>query len=403
MPADVISPESHAAAAAEPMPGASKFVDSMKANIAAIGQPDAPAIISPPPPEVKPPAAAPAAPAAKPAEPPAKPAESKADDDDVELPKNISGAKAEDWQKLISQRDKHKTKAQALAEQLKAKDDEIVKFKTKPQVDPEVQTKLEALQKERDEFSERLERAAMENHPKFQAHFNARFEQAVNDAKAAAGDKSDQMLAILEAPASKWRKQALEEIVTGMESEVDKATLMLAVRDYDKIRAEKKALLDNSKTEAARLREVEAQERGDREKKMAAARENNVNYALQKAREVDAFKPIEGDTAHNEAVAVNEAALKRFLTTVGTKDMTLDDFIQAPIQAAEARRLKVIVDTVTKERDELKKAVAAYQQANPGARSGGQTATATNNNGGVDDPTPFKTAANRALREAGII
>lgn len=395
---------------AEAVPGTSKFMESITKDIASVGQPPPPAAIAPvtATPAAQPapaPAVAPASttttPAAKPdatAQPaPAAPA----NDDDVELPKNISGAKAEDWQKLLSQRDKYKTRAQTVADQLKAKDDEIAKFKAKPQVDPEFQAKHEALQKERDEYSALVERVSIENHPKFKAHFGARFEQAVAAAKTAAGDKADQVLAILEALPSKWRKEAWTALLTEVENEGDKYDLAAAKNEYDRVRAEKVKLLENSKGEAVRLRETEALEKAERDKQHATIRENSYQEALRAARGFEAFKTIEGNEAHNQTVAANEANLRRLITGDG---LTKEAYIGAAIQAAESVRLKGVVDTLTKERDELAKAVAEFKQATPGMR-GGQPAA--NGTGTPIVSTPYGDSKlmgvfREGLREAGF-
>lgn len=395
---DTLTSEHIAAAATPEAPGASKFMESMKANIASVGQP--PAQIAP----VTTPPATPATPAAPPTTPPNPPATAngaaaKPGDDEGELPKNISGAKAEDWDRLKSYLDKHKTRASTLAEQLKAKDEEITKLKLKPALDPEIQSRIEKTEKERDDLSTRLERSNIEQHPKFQAHFNARFEQVIAAAKSAAGEKSDQVLAVLEAPPSKWRKSAIGEITEGME-EVDKLQLIVAINEYDKVRAEKSQLLANSKTEMEKLRQVEAQERAEQQKQSTTLREARYAEVLKAAREVDAFKTIEGNAEHNAVVAANEAALRKFITQDG---LTFEEYANAPIQAAEAKRLKVIVDSLTKERDELKKAVAEYQGTNPAAR-GAQPAS----NGGANVvSTPYGDSLfmgkfREGIREAGF-
>lgn len=320
------------------------------------------------------PPAAPATPTA-PATEPATPAE---------LPEHFSNANASNWKRAREVIKEWETKAKTYAEQSKVQADEIVKLKSKPQVDPEFQAKYDTLKKERDELNERDERNNMANRADFQAAYDVKMDAKVAAAKALVGDKGEQLAAILAAPDGKWRTAAMKELVADMDA-YDQGQIGRVVGEHDEIRADRAARLANSKEEMKLAREVDAQRRAEHEKKATAARENNLNYALQKAREVEAFKPIEGNTAHNEAVAANEVALKKFLTTVGTKDMTLDDFIQAPIQAAESNRLKGVVEALTKERDELKKAVAEFMVANPGMRGG----AANNNPAGETVPTPF--------------
>lgn len=322
----------------------------------------------------------PATPPATPATPPATPPPAA----EPELPEHFSHANAGNWKKARDLIKELETKTKTYADQLKAKDEEIVKFKSKPQVDPEFQAKHEALQKERDEYHAIVERNAMADDPRFKARYDAPIERALTNVKTLAGDKGERLTALLSAPDGKWRQDAIEEVTADL-TPLTVSRIGAAIEKYEELRGERTTMLADSKTQMAQAREVDAKTKAERESKAAAAREHNVNYALQKAREVDAFKPIEGDATHNEAVAANEAALKKFLTAVGTKDMTLDDFIQAPIQAAESKRLKGVVEALTKERDELKKAVAEFQGANPGMRGGGAVTAP----GGETVKTPY--------------
>lgn len=323
-------------------------------------------------------------PAASPATPATPVALAPAVEPAAELPEHFSNANAGNWKKARDLIKELETKSKTYADQLKAKDEEIVKFKSKPQVDPEFQAKHEALQKERDEYHSIVERNAMADDPRFKARYDIPIERALTNVKTLAGDKGERLTALLSAPDGKWRQEAIEEVTADL-SALTVSRIGAAIEKYEELRGERATMLADSKTQMAQAREVDAKTRAERESKAAAARETNLNYALQKAREVDAFKAIEGDTAHNEAVAANEAALKKFLTTVGTKDMTLDDFIQAPIQAAESKRLKGVVEALTKERDELKNAVAEFQGANPGMRGGGAATTPA----GETVKTPF--------------
>lgn len=331
------------------------FVAKSKAALAKHNQAKAPAA------PIEPAAAAVAPPAEPPKEPSApaaatpSPEAPKGDDD---IPESFSNAKAENWKKLREIRTRLETEAKTLRDQLKAKDDEIVKFKTKPEVPKEVEERIASITKERDDFSTRLERLAIEQHPKFQAHFQSRLDTAIEAAKGAAGAKADQVLAILEAPPSKWRKEAINALYAEMEGEGDKYALAAAIQEYDRTRTERAKTLENHKEEAKKLKLVEAENEAERRKQVAAQQDLLYQEALKVADGLDSFKGDGADT--------NKAALQKFFKGEATKD----SYIQTVTKGLDYDRLEKDYKALAKERDELKAAVAEYQGANPGLKTG---------------------------------
>lgn len=290
-----------------------------------------------------------------------KPTATQPEGDDI--PENFSNAKAENWKKLREIRTRLEGETKTLRDQLKSKDDEIVKFKTKPEIPKEVEERIASITKERDEFSTRLERLAIEQHPKFQAHFQSRLDQAIESAKAAAGPKADQVLAILEAPASKWRKEAINALYAEMEAEGDKYALAAAIQEYDRTRAERSKTLENHKEEAKRLKLVEADNEVERRKQLAAAHELLYQEALKVADGFDSFKGDDGQT--------HKTTLQKFVKGEATKDA----YMQTVSKGIDYDRLQKHYEALAKERDELKAAVAEYQNANPGMRTGAGSQT----------------------------
>lgn len=346
----------------------SRLLKMVKENItkhdrtAKTGPASVPAAIAPPePPKPSPNSEPPKPDATKPTE---TPEPVKAADAEPDLPENFSNAKAENWKRARDLIKTLNTEKKTYAEQLKAKDDEIVKLRTKPEVPKDFQEQFEATKKERDEYSALVERLNIENHPKFKAHFEPRFKAALDAAIEAAG-KERGIETILEAPKGPWRKKAIAEVLEAIgDDEVAKLSLMTAVQRYDDIRSERNQHLENSKSEAKLLRETEAKEREAREKKNKEDLNRAIATAMERASKFDAFKEIDGNEDHNKTVEANKEAVRKFLSGEAGRD----DYMDAPIQAAEAKRLRVELERVEKERDEALAAVKELRGAGPATR-----------------------------------
>lgn len=311
----------------------------------------------------KPPVSEPAKPSAseppKPGETPKSteaPKDTPKVDENDDVPDNITHAKAEHWNKLKESRNNWRTKASDFEKQITDYQTKLKKFES---VNPdELTQKIELTSKERDDLSSRLERVAIEQHPKFQAYFQSRFDQAIESAKAAAGPKADKVLAILEAPQTKWRREEINTLYAEMESEGDKYALAAAIQEYDRTRAEKTKTLENHKEELKKLKLVEAEQETERRKQMAAAQELNYQEALKVADGFEAFKGEDGQT--------HKTTLQKFVKGEVTKDA----YMQAFAKGIDYDRLQKSYATMVKERDELKKAVDAMTAGNPSLRGG---------------------------------
>lgn len=269
--------------------------------------------------------------------------------------------KAADWKKLKTERDEWQKKYEAVSKYEK----ESAELKAKLS---EVQTKfnpeeIETIRKERQTLAEHLERVALEQTPKFKDYYDSKFESALSLAVDSVGkEQADKIKAVLEAPRSKWRKDALNEIIGGMENEVDKLQLLSAVNRYDEVRGEREKQLADHKTNMSKYREVEAQRQKEAEQADENRRRELVTGTLKKAVEkFESFKEIEGNAEHNESVKKAHSLVERFI--MGS--MNSAEVLTLPLRAAEYDRLSKIVPTLEARVKEQEEALAALRGASP--------------------------------------
>lgn len=286
--------------------------------------------------------------------------------------KTFTSPKAADWKKLKGERDEwqkkateHETAIKTHTEKLAAVEKEYAEYKTKT-VDPK---EIDEIRKANESLNAQLQRHALSETPKFKSHYGNRFEAATARALDTVGkDKADQIKAVLEAPNSAWRKGILNEILMGMDTELDKLNLIAAVNEYDRTRDERNKELDNH---SANLRELKAREQA--EQQQAAERQLNnrkaiLAEALKEAEKFDAFKTGD-DAEHNLQVAKNKKLVEDFVMGGNIPDSVV---LMLPVLAAEGERLQKVTSTQAAKITELEEALKKYQGAEPTLEGQGQ-------------------------------
>lgn len=307
-------------------------------------------------------------PVPKPGEkPPAEkaPAKAEAPKDDGEK-EPFTSPRAADWKKLKAERDEwkqkatdHETAVKTHTERAAAIEKEYTEFKSKAG-DPK---EIEVLKKEREDYAARLERFALQETPKFRDYYSNKFELAQTRALDAVGkDKADQVKAVLEAPKSSWRKSILNELVSGMDNEVDKLNLIAAVAEYDGVRDERDKQLENHKANIREYKAVEAKKQQEAQERQVANRKAVFTETLKAAEKFESFKASD-DPGHNAEVQKNRQLLEAFI--MGTGEIPDSLYAMMPILAKEGERLIKVVEAKDAKITELEDALKKYQTAQP--------------------------------------
>lgn len=283
--------------------------------------------------------------------------------------KTWTSPKAADWKKLkaeLKEKDEGLKATRAEKEALAARLQEAEK---KPAFDASSwDAKVKAADEERAKTTAELERVALERSPRFNGHFQRAIDTAIVAAKEAVGaDKAAAVGDILTLPPSAWRKERLSEIIEGL-PDYDKTSFMVALNDHDRARKERQAALDDAKTSHSRLQQAEAEQKAMEGKQREAVRETQIDGILKAAGGFESFKPSD-DPTHNQFVEANKLRIRQYLRG----ELSEQDYALMPIAAAEGERLASrVVPALQKENEELKAALAAYQNQSPdlGSRTG---------------------------------
>jgi hypothetical protein len=371
-----------------PSPQFNTMAEKLKSAMAEVHKPSA-AVAQPNTPAPARPDAAPqnaaskttAAPPPAAAEPPAQPAQ------DDELP--FTKAKAEDWKKLKGNLNEWRNKAQEFEKQALKAQKEYADYKnlTVPKDEVEKLTKAQEADKKRiEQLNDKLKLVALEQSDEFGGFYQKQFDAALERVKDGAGENADLVKSLLASPQSKWRKEKLQEVISQL-PDIDRATVSLAVAEYDRASSDKANQLKDWRENYDRLiaqRETKAKQTDE----MRAIQENTLVKELVEeiSQRGPELQPIDGDDAHNARVQERLAVTEKFFRGQLQRNQILDIIHNS---------FKFDPEKISKLETELaqaKEAIATYQNANPSAAgASARSAPKTPTGGATNQERPFLT------------
>lgn len=266
----------------------------------------------------------------------------------------------ENFKKLEQDRDTWKKKAESISVMEKELADLRQKLSETQGIKPE---EVESLKKERQALNDRLEQVALERSDKFHSYYQNKFDSAMEAAVDAVGkERSEQIKAVMEAPKSAWRKDILNELISGMEKEVDKLSLLAAVTKYDEARSERERELGNWKANLQKLREHEESKAREENERGLNRRKGILSEVLKVAESsFPSFQEKEGDADHNAHVTKSRKLVEEFIMGTATDDMVK----MLPAMAAEGERLMLLLPKLEAQLKEKDEALAVLKNAAP--------------------------------------
>lgn len=331
---------------------------------------------------------APVAPAATPApvkpEPkPVKAAETeavkpsaKADDDEKEDPfenPNYTPVHG-DWKKMREKLKAVRVDAAAKAQletETKALREELQKLKSQPTPKVEIPdasklTELETLNKQieqerqrRTEIENQLKAVALERSPEFKAHFQTKFDTAIDTAKRSVpAELQEKVVHILKMEPSQARKEMLGTIITDLD-EVDRAQLASAVVEMDRARHEREEALKDQDKNYQRYVEIESEKKTREQKLVEAQREAGIKAVLEAARQFPSFQP----SADSEEQMARAKSAEEFVTKFFRNQLSPDEVAMLPVIKVEYERLAKEHAAMEEELRTTKQAIAQYEQS----------------------------------------
>lgn len=307
--------------------------------------------------------------------------------DPMEDTKGMMPGTKQRFDKIKAQRDEFKAKVVAAEAVVAERDNfkkELEAIKAKP-ADPASHPDFEALKKERDDFSERLKLLDIERHPKFKEHWDTQIGNAENVAKSIVGtERAAKLEKIVQMPDGEAKDEQLEALASELTA-TKQGQLGAAMMRIRELREQRNA--DVTKTRA-QWDSIQAKEREKSDASGAESqkrRELATNKGLEIAGKLDAFKKIEGNQEHNDAIAQAEGVVRSFFQGKLPENV----MVAIPALAVQALHLssKVIpalraeMATEIKKRDDMIASLTARSPRAAGGTNDGKPSPKTDRKG----------------------
>ncbi len=253
------------------------------------------------------------------------------------------GSKDYNWNQLKSEKEK-------LAS-------EVAELKAKL-ASPETQAQIEALQKERDELSARLEQADIERHPRFQQHYDGNLKRIAETAKQVVpGETGEKIADMLKTGAFRTNDAAFKELISTLDSAelAQVGALMLQSRTLHVERAEELARAGERK------KQLQAQEEAAKvseSKRVIAQFEETI-------RDISSSDPLfskrDGDEAWNSAVEKRITSARDLMT----HDLDAKSVANVAIWATVGPEYKDMLETQMAINAKMKQQIELLSAASP--------------------------------------
>lgn len=281
--------------------------------------------------------------------------EDKAPIDESKWPRN-----AKEWKAFKAEAKKREDDLAKQLSEWQAKHKELEgKVSTAPVKDEASIKEAEKWKKTSDEYSEQLRLLAVERHPKFKAHYDARVNAALEDAKGIVGEAhADGVVKLLSQSPSAERTAQLEEIVLTL-SPLDQAQLGAVIRDLRTIEKERSTEVTRAKADFDKMMESEQ----SRTKAAQERFQKSVADAIQSAQDSKMGRPEyqlrEGDTAWNENVTKRIDHARRLMTEKLNESDIFNAAMDAAAYPAVLEQTKALMAENSKLQEQVKSLTAA--------------------------------------------
>lgn len=250
---------------------------------------------------------------------------------------------------------------------LKPLEEELAKLKTAP-VDADLEkiraeaAKAEQLAKENQELLERLETLNLEHSPRFQNWWKTETEKHVKMAQRnVPADKREELGRLLLEPSSSERDAAIDAILEPL-GKTAQRLVNGAIEQLESVKLQREETLSKGSESYKLLMAKEAEERAAAQKQSQAALERVTRAALERASNLEAFKPIDGNTEHNEAITVRREFVKALVAGKVDEDVA----VAVPGLAFEALHLRdVVVPALRRDLEAANAIIKQLQSAGP--------------------------------------
>lgn len=276
----------------------------------------------------------------------------------AEATRGMSEKAAERWKKVHE-------RATVAEKQVAELTSALTKVKV-PQADTE---QLETLKKQNAELDEIVKRTAIENHPKFKAHYDDGKEQLISTAKDIVGEKlAKDVEKLLRNPSDEAFEKLSEEVGSFNAAQV--AAIASQIKKLDTDRAKE---LKNSKAAFAELSKRQQEQAEEQQQRYEKQVENATDKAIKSAADEIVLKEAEGEDEWNQGVKERIGEIRN----IAKADLNPQDRAQLALQAVAGRKFRELfhaqVNVIRALKDELKSMKAAEPTPGSGSGGGGMT------------------------------
>lgn len=356
----------------------SPFMKAIHQGMREIGAADPATAPTPPPAAIAP--ADPVKPAPVPDKPATPPPVSTPPAEDDAPPTDLSPKANTAWQKHKLAREsaeKRATEQQARADKAMT-DYETAKKELEAARNGAPPEELARLKKERDEYETIVQQINVEAHPKFQAYFGAKLDGIKADVLAAAGDKANSIMEIIQQPDGERKREMLIQAMSELDP-IAQQEVVAANASYRRMNQERQNEITKSKENYTKTVE-DRKAQGERHQSEMKARQDalfkgKLTEFTDKEKGLPVFREIEGDAKWNAEVKQNLAAVEKLVTGQNKPE----ELLEAAFFAVHGMRSQRLLEASGAEIANLRKQIADLTAAAPkppgGEKGQGNTPT----------------------------
>lgn len=319
--------------------------------------------------------------------------EPKAKVEDDSPPSTIKGTKAaEDWKRMKQQHRERESELLSKIKELESKSSEL-----KETTESFNKDEYEAIKREHELMSDQLRLLDVERHPRFQAYFSQKINNALNLAKQSVGEQmSDKVVQVLQLPEGDYKKEQLRNLFTELDEfqqdDVKEANKQIRSAQFERQQEITKAKENYSKVQ---------QEQQLNEKKVkdgfVSALKNTLKQASDSEKGLPVFQEKEGDEEWNNSVRSRRAAAEQFVNATINGQITPEQLALGATWMMAAEPLLKNSIALANENAQLRSQIEQMKSSVPSAAEGDSTPPAQSQEQSTGNY--FTDALTRANRE----